>query len=221
MKVLDLFCCCGGASKGLASAGFEVTGVDITDDHQYPYDFIHSDVFKLGNDFLEQFDLIWASPPCQFYIPTNKHKRTGHPDLIPATREKLLRTGKPFIIENVHGAPIRNDVMLCGEMFGLKVLRHRYFEIEGFTTLQPKHEPHKLSVKDGSAIALYSGGINPGMWGNKKRQVEYRKIRKERLPPFDLKRWQEAVGIDWIDKKDHLSQAIPPKYSQYIGNYFV
>jgi DNA (cytosine-5)-methyltransferase 1 len=110
--------------------------------------------------------------------------------------------------------------MLCGEMFGLKVLRHRYFEVEGFSVLQPPHRPHKLSVKDGTAIALYSGGVNPGMWGNKERQVQYRKERKYKLPPFDLKRWQEAVGVDWVNKKDHLSQAIPPKYSEYLGHYF-
>lgn len=204
---------------GLEDVGFDVTGVDITNDHEYPFDFKHSDVFDLDLDWMRQFDLIWASPPCQFYVLSNRNKETDHPDLIPRTRALLQKVGKPFIIENVKGAPIRNDAMLCGEMFGLKILRHRYFEVEGFTVLQPKHEPHVLSVKEGTAIALYSGGVNPGMWGNKQRQIEYRQERKYKLPPFDLKRWQEAVGIDWVTKKDHLSQAIPPKYSSYLGYY--
>lgn len=220
LKALDLFCCCGGASKGLTDAGFEVTGVDITDGHEYPYEFVQSDVFKLGNEFLQQFDLIWASPPCQAYVLSNRNKDTGHPALIPQTRALLKRVGRPFIIENVKGAPIREDAMLCGEMFGLKVLRHRYFEVEGFTVLQPKHDVHRLSVKDGTATALWSGGIKPGMWGNRKKMQEYIRLRKYKLPPFDIKRWQEAVGIDWVTKKDHLSQAIPPKYSEYLGRYF-
>ena len=48
-----------------------------------------------------------------------------------------------FCIENVAGAPIRHDLMLCGEMFGLKVIRHRYFEIHGFSVAQPEHIKHR------------------------------------------------------------------------------
>lgn len=232
MKALDLFCCCGGASQGLQQAGFEVTGVDITDNHQYPFDFIHSDVFDLKPEFFAKFDFIWASPPCQAYIPTNKWRNHNHPELIPKTREMLLKTGKPFVIENVIGAPVRKDIMLCGEMFGLRVIRHRLFEVNGFTILQPPHVKHKLSVMNDSAVALYSGGINPGFWGNKKRQQEFRKKRKDSYYAcvaghggngysFKLEDWQKAIGIDWVTKKEHLTQAIPPKYSNYIGSFFI
>ena len=226
MKILDLFCCCGGSSKGLSEHG-QVTGVDITDNHQYPYDFIHSDVFDLRPDFFEKFDFIWASPPCQHYIPTNKWRGNKYPDLISKTRELLHKTGKPFVIENVQGAPIRKDLRLCGEMFGLRVIRHRLFEIEGFPIIQPKHEKHKLSVMNGTAIGCWSGGVKPGFWGNKEKQREFVKKRKDSYYAcvsghggngfsFKLKDWQDAMGIDWVTKKEHLTQMIPPAYARYI-----
>jgi len=231
MKALDLFCCCGGAAVGLNNAGFEVTGVDITDNHEYPYEFIHKNVFDLDIDFMKEFDLIWASPPCQFYIPTNKRHAGKHPDLLPATREFLKLTGKPYIIENVPGAPIRKDVRLCGEMFGLRVVRHRLFEIEGFTVLQPPHQKHKLSVMNGTAVACYSGGINPGFWGDKEKQQEFRKKRKASYYAqvaghggdsysFKIDDWKNAMGVHHINRREHLTQAVPPKYSEYLARFF-
>ena len=222
MKLLDLFSCCGGISKGYHNNGFECTGVDINDDHKYPYNFIHSDVFKLPISFFEEFDIIHASPPCQGYILTNRNdesEKYSSIRFIDRVRNILLKTGKPFVIENVVGSPLRKDVMLCGEMFGLKVIRHRIFEIHGFSVLQPYHDKHRLSVKDGTAIAMYSGGINPGFWGNKEKQVEYRQKRKTLRKPTTGD-WKNAIGIDWVDNKNHLSQMIPPKYSEYISKFF-
>ena len=232
MKVLDLFCCCGGAAKGLHDAGFEVTGVDITNNHEYPYEFINADVFTLGYRFFQAFDLIWASPPCQHYIPTNKWRGDVHPDLVEPTRRLLLYTDKPFIIENVVGAPIRKDLRLCGEMFLLRVIRHRIFEIHGFTVMQPPHIKHRLSVMDGTAVGCYSGGINPGFWGDKSKQQAFRKKRKDSYYAcvaghggngysFKLKDWQNAMNIYHITRKEHLTQAIPPAYSKYIGDWFM
>lgn len=220
MKLLDLFCCCGGISKGFHDAGFECTGVDIKDGHQYPYEFILSDVFDLKKSFFEEFDLIHASPPCQYYIHTNKYRKTDYPDLLPKTRELLLKTGKPFILENVVGAPLRKDLILCGEMFGLRVIRHRIFEVNGFTVLQPFHVKHKLSVMNGTAIAVYSGGVNPGFFGDKQKQKEYRQFRKTLKKPT-LEDKKQAMGIDWIDDEKHLTQMIPPKYSEYIAKFIL
>lgn len=222
-KLLDLFCCCGGISKGYTDAGFECTGVDINDNHKYPYNFIHSDVFKLDPNFFNQFDLIHASPPCQGYILTNRNdesEKYSSIRFIDRIRGILLKTDKPFVIENVIGAPLRKDLMLCGEMFGLKVIRHRIFEIHGFTVLQPPHNKHKLSVKDGTAVAIYSGGVNPGFWGNKEKQIEYRQNRKSLLKKPTIEDWKKAIGIDWVNDKTHLTQMIPPKYSEYIGSYY-
>jgi site-specific DNA-cytosine methylase len=223
VKLLDLFCCCGGISKGYHDSGFECTGIDINDNHKYPYNFIHSDVFKLPISFFEQFDLIHASPPCQGYLlnrrndESDKYSSIRHIDKV---RDILLKTGKPFVIENVVGSPLRKDLMLCGEMFGLKLIRHRIFEIHGFTVMQPPHLKHKLSVKDGTAVAVWSGGIKPGFWGNKQKEKEYKEYRKT-LKKHDIIDWQNAIGIDWVNDKNHLSQMIPPLYSKYIGLQFL
>jgi DNA (cytosine-5)-methyltransferase 1 len=139
---------------------------------------------------------------------------------IDRVRGILLKTGKPFVIENVVGSPLRKDLMLCGEMFDLKVIRHRIFEIHGFTVLQPFHgKKHKLSVKDGTAVAIYSGGINPGFYGNKQKQIEYRQKRKT-LKKHTIEDWKQAIGIDWVNDKTHLTQMIPPSYSKYIGSQY-
>lgn len=205
MKILDLFCCCGGMSKGFAEADHhEITGVDITDDHQYPFNFIHSDVFDLSLDFLQQFDFIHASPPCQQYSFATKgirNKGKKYPDLVAKTRQLLLKIDKPFIIENVIGAPVRKDIMLCGQMFGLRVLRHRIFETHGFTVLQPPHERHRPAFCKGySYYATIAGHGGEGF-------------------SYRLEEWQKAIGIDWITNKKHLTQAIPPAYAEYISRF--
>lgn len=115
---------------GLHRAGLEVVGVDIEPQPSYPFTFIQGDALEF---YLRGFDLVWASPPCQAYSTamhaTQAKKREGRLDLIPATRAKLQAAGIPYIIENVAGAPLASSrVMLCGSMFGLRVIRHRYFE---------------------------------------------------------------------------------------------
>jgi Site-specific DNA methylase len=203
LKLLDLFCCCGGISKGFHNKGWDCTGVDITNNHQYPYAFIHDDVFNLPVDYFQEFDLIHASPPCQVYTwGTRKDRKTKFVDLVDKTRQLLLKTGKPFIIENVIGAPLRKDLILCGEMFKLRVLRHRIFEIEGFTVLQPKHEKHKPPVnKTHSYYSCVSGHGGDSY-------------------SFKLEDWQRDIGIDWVNNKAHLTQMIPPKYAEYIASNY-
>ena len=188
---------------GMNQAGFEVTGVDITNDHQYPFQFIHRDVFDLDLDFIKGFDLMWSSPPCQVFTwGTRKDRKDKFPDLVDKTRQLLLKTGKPFIIENVVGAPLRKDLVLCGEMFGLNVIRHRIFEIHGFTVLQPPHIKHKPPKdKTHSAYCCVSGHGGDSY-------------------TFRLEDWQKAMDIYHITKKEHLTQAIPPAYSKYIASYF-
>ena len=134
-KALDLFCCAGGAAMGLHRAGFDVVGVDLKPQPRYPFTFHQADAMAFP---LDGFDFVWASPPCQSYSALKVMKNAGdHPALVPEVRIKLDRSGIPYAIENVFGAPLLpgKTIMLCGTMFGLQsacgngeLRRHRYFE---------------------------------------------------------------------------------------------
>lgn len=216
LKVLDLFCGAGGTSRGFHDAGFDVTGVDINPQPNYPYKFIRADCMKYspGVDFLhhawnhEKYDLVWASPPCQRYsVATKRFGRSlDHPDLIDATRAKLLKLGVPFVIENVPQAPLRKDLTLCGFMFpDLKVIRHRVFELHGFTVDQPQHQLH-LGTR---GIDYFSVAGHPGGYSS-----------RDKCFIGSIKQWQEAMQIDWMTPRE-LVESIPPAYSKYIAQGFM
>jgi len=202
MKALDLFCCAGGSSVGLKQAGFtSVVGVSWIKEPEYPFELIVADSLKLNIKFLQNFDFIWASPPCQAYTWAAKRwHNIERVDLIMDTRKLLLMAGKPFVIENVPAAKLRKDLILCGEMFNLKVIRHRIFEIHGFTVKQPQHIRHKGTVKGGYYVTVAGHG------GDGKAT---------------LKSWQEGMGINWITNKHNLAEAVPPAYAKYIGEAFL
>lgn len=126
-KLLDLFCGAGGAAAGYHRAGFDVVGVDIRPQPRYPFEFHQADAMTCP---LDGFDAIHASPPCQHYANVTAWRGApgDHPDLIGPTRQRLIDSGLPWVIENVPEAPIRRDLLLCGSQFGLKVRRHRAFE---------------------------------------------------------------------------------------------
>jgi hypothetical protein len=230
VKALDLFCGGGGASMGLKKAGFDsIVGVDIHDMPEYPFEHYMNDVFLLEPEFFKDFAFIWASPPCQAYsFGTTRARKEGkvYPNLVAKTRELLLKTGKPFVLENVIGSPLQKDLILCGEMFGLRVIRHRIFEIHGFTVPQPEHKKHKNKVWDGSAVGVWSGG-KPGCFGNQEHRDYYLRVvtgggwREKGQKAGTLTQWQDAMGIDWITDKKVLAQCVPPAYSEYIGRAFI
>lgn len=203
MKILDLFCCCGGASTGLSDNGRnKVVGVDIEGNHNYPFEFIKADVFALDKDFFDEFDFIWASPPCQqFSIGSKRWLNAGYnlpPDLIQQTRELLIKTGKPFVIENVPNAPLRKDLLLCGEMFdGLRIIRHRIFE-SNIKLVQPAHPGHRPRPDRKHSYYCQIAGHGGDSYS------------------YCIADWQKAIGIDWVKDKEHIVEMIPPKYSQYI-----
>jgi hypothetical protein len=128
MRLLDLFCGGGGAAMGYHRAGFDVTGVDLVDQPRYPFTFHRADALTFP---LDGYDVIHASPPCQHYAPVTRWRgdHRDHPDLLAAVVARLDATGLPYVVENVPGAPIRADLMLCGSRFGLAVRRHRYFVV--------------------------------------------------------------------------------------------
>lgn len=145
LKLLDLFCGAGGATMGYYRAGFEVTGVDINPQPNFPFKFIQEDSMKFP---LEGFDVIHASPPCQAFSIASygrRHKEGRiYPDLLTPTRERLKESKQPWIIENVIGAPMSRMIVLCGLMFDLRVFRHRCFE-SSHVLFSPSH-PRKSVV---------------------------------------------------------------------------
>lgn len=157
-RALDLFCGAGGAAMGLHRAGFDVTGIDIKPQPRYPFAFIRGDALQPPVR-LTDFDLIWASPPCQAHTALSKMWNSKpHADRIPETRAMLHEAGVAFVIENVPGAPLNASLKLCGTMFdlrtpcGAELRRHRYFEAS-FLVMQP-HCRHGASV-----LGVYGGHV--------------------------------------------------------------
>lgn len=218
--LLDLYCGAGGAGVGYHRAGFNVVGVDISPQPNYPFPFVQGDAIGVLRDYARtnslgrglgyQFDAIHASPPCQAsctLIKGNQRATAGnHVDLIPETRELLAATGLPTVIENVQGAKVRRDLTLCGEMFGLNVIRHRYFECS-FPVTPHRHVKHRGRVRgwrhgeyfDGPYVAVYGDGGGKG----------------------SVAEWQQAMGIDWTDVRVEIAEAIPPAYAEYVGQQLI
>ena len=204
MRLLDLYCKAGGASKGYQLAGFEVVGVDIKKQKRYPYEFIQADCLELMKDmeFLKSFDVIAASPPCQTHSITQhlrnaQGRSTDKVDLIPQTREALIASGKPYVIENVPGSPLINPIQMCGSYFGLKVRRHRKFE-------------SNLPIV-GSPCKHKEQGKPVGVYGSMKDEIP-----KGGHTAKTIEEAREAMGIDWMIWGE-LVEAIPPVYTQEIG----
>jgi hypothetical protein len=205
-RLLDLFCGAGGAAMGYVRAGFDVVGVDIAPQPNYAgHMFVQADAvdFLLAN--FSKFDAFHASPPCQAHSALGKGTNGNsedYPDFLEATRAVLSMTGKPYVIENVQGAPLIDPIKLCGEMFGLKVIRHRLFE-SNFQLEQPAHIKHRGKVagwnhgvkQDGPYFAVYGNGGGKG----------------------NLDEWRDAMGMPWCQTKLEIAEAIPPAYTEYIG----
>lgn len=198
-RLLDLFSGAGGAGWGYFLAGWDVTGVDLAPQPRYPRRFVRGDALEFP---LEGFDAVHASPPCQRWTPYAR--RTGvrgelHPDLLTPTRERLLRWGGPFVIENVPQAPLRDPVQLCGSSLGLDVRRHRHFE-SNCPLLGLPCEHHWQTPRFPCA----------GNRTNLRRTVEVGVYRI----PLGIQR--AAMGIPWMQKHE-LSQAVPPAYTLHLG----
>jgi DNA (cytosine-5)-methyltransferase 1 len=215
LRALDLFAGAGGASRGLQLAGFHVTGIDIEAQPHYIGDaFIQGDALKLEPAFLEGFDLIWASPPCQAHsslkVLHNAHK---HPDLVAATRELLRASGRPYVIENVVGAPLIDPILLCGTMFdlqttcGAQLRRHRLFEAS-FPIAAPacQHDETRPTI-----------GIYGGHFRDRRRP---RGKNHQSGSNFSVDDGRAAMRTPWMTV-DEISQAIPPAYVEYIARQFL
>ena len=206
-RLLDLFCCAGGAGVGYARAGFEVVGVDNKPQRNYPFAFIQGDALKLDPEFIATFDAIHASPPCQSYSDLAKRNGNGHmwPRLIEPVREMLIESGLPYVIENVDGAPLLDPVILCGTMFkGLRVLRHRLFEAN-FPIIAPPHGKHPK---------VHTFDKRKSHYGKTNDMLDF--VQVTGGGNCSIAAARDAMGIDWMTKNE-LNEAIPPAYTQLIG----
>lgn len=206
LKALDLFCGGGGATMGIARAGFSVDGVDIHRQPRYCGDRLHQEDAMTFP--LEGYDFIWASPPCQRYSSGAGKAGTqeSHPDLIAATRDRLIASGCQFwVIENIVNARkhLHNPIMLCGTQFDLGVFRHRLFECS-FLVSEPLHKPHVGKIGDGKyqTVTGHAGGSS----------------KRDGWKAGGVAEWKVAMGIDWMTG-DELAESIPPAYSQYIAEF--
>lgn len=199
-RLLDLYCCGGGAAMGYHLAGFDVVGVDIENQPKYPFEFVQSDAIEYLEAHCHEYDAIHASPPCQAFTKAGKEQRKKgkvYSDFLALTRETLKKIGKPYIIENVPDAPMEDPVMLCGAMFGLQTYRHRLFE-SNIPLYVPEHPNHAHP--------------NAKM-GRPPKKGEFIQV----VGHFSgVSFARQAMGIDWLGQKE-LSQAIPPAYTEFLG----
>lgn len=202
-RLLDLFCGAGGAAVGYHRAGFDVVGVDIKPQPHYPFEFHQADAIEyLSETLAEGFDAIHASPPCQAYSSaTRDHSK--HPDLYAPTRDALVATGLPYIIENVIGAPYSHGFILCGSMFEMPIQRHRNFETSWFV-FQPPCEHHKWTHRPYTITGNGSVTAKEYKHSNHPAKADAATI----------------MGMPWADYREAVP-AIPPAYTEWIGEQLV
>jgi len=207
MRLLDLFCGAGGAAMGYFQAGFEeIVGVDVVPQPNYPFEFIQADALQPPVN-LDEFDLIHASPPCQHFT---KYKNAVE-DITDRYEDHLgptlaMLNGYPSVIENVPGAPLHADLILCGSQFGLNVRRHRYFELQSWSAFGPggcNHKGWTRQFKSSTDRPNLRYTIEVGAWDE------------------PLERQKQAMGVDWPITVRELSEAIPPAYTKFIGEQFL
>jgi DNA (cytosine-5)-methyltransferase 1 len=219
-RLLDLFCGIGGIAAGYARAGFEVTGVDISGQPDYPFELIQADALDvLATWDLSRFDVIHASPPCERDTQMRAaHRARGfdnRPDLITPVRQRLPRLGKPYVIENVPGARrmMQATLILHGGMFpGLGVHRPRLFESNVLLLAPP-------APRVAEPVGVYGSRPMSGkQWtrlnGNMKGTRSAMRVARS------LAEAREAMGMDWGDW-DGVKKAVPPPYGEWIGGQLI
>lgn len=212
MRLLDLFCCAGGAGTGYARAGFEVVGVDLSPQPRYPFAFIQADALALDMRFLRSFDAVHASPPCQGYTWMNAPGQIGAPRLIDETRDMLERSGLPWVIENVEGArsELRDPITLCGTMFGLQTEGHELRRHRLFESNVPISAPGPCRHSDGPVVGVYGGHARrrSAKHGGRGTRDVWENGHRGAM--------SEAMGMTWATCSE-MSEAIPPAFTEWLG----
>ena len=205
--ILDAFCGAGMASDGYVETGWEVVGIDINPQPDYPYEFNQGDAlaYLANRKFLRRFDAIHTSAPCQMHTRA-KHLRTAqggeskYPDLLTPTLA-LLRAGKiPWVAENVPGAPgMEGAAVECGSAYGLGVRRHRLFLSDDVPLLgsgcKHKEQGRPWGVYHVMADQVPSGGRTA----------------------LNLEHGLEVMGVTRRIPWNSLKEGFPPHYTRHIG----
>lgn len=207
-RLLDLCCGCGGCSVGYHRAGFDVVGVDIVPQPDYPYEF------HLGNALtypLDGFDVVHASPPCKAHTEAATLPRLGNHrqaamfdahevgDILAPMLDRLRSWGGIYVVENVPGARRlmpKGTVTYCGSSFGLAVRRHRLFASNILLTPPPCRH-----AAQGRPVGVFGNG-----GGRVKGQIIARGASAA-----------TALGISHTVYQPSLAQSIPPAYTEHIG----
>jgi DNA (cytosine-5)-methyltransferase 1 len=212
VRLLDLFCCAGGASEGYRRAGFEVVGVDIAPQPNYPFEFHQGDALEYLRDHWQEFDAAHASPPCQWYLNLGAVNRKlgrdyDHPDLVAATRRALVATGLPYVIENVEGAPLLNPTRVCGTGLNLPLRRHRLFE---------------SNVMLFGIACVHERFTEPRYWTGWRPKGEHRLSTVVQVygNAGGREHWPAAMGIDWMTPAE-MCEAVPPAYTEHVGGQLI
>lgn len=207
-KIIDFCCKAGGTSVGYHRAGWDVIDVDRDPQPNYPFTFIQADLrdFDVADVLASGVKALAGSPPCWKF--TDLAYRTGreYEDFIPELRDLFVRSGLPYVIENVEGAPLIDPLMLCGTMFrGLRVTRHRLFESNVCLSAPGPHGSHPLHYTMDKRKSHYG------------RLDEWRDfVTVTGGGNCSVAAAADAMGINWMTKAE-LNQAIPPAYTEWIG----
>jgi DNA (cytosine-5)-methyltransferase 1 len=230
---------------GYSQAGFaEIVGVDNRPQPRYPFPFVQGDALEYLAAHGREYDVIHASPPCQAYSALKHLARKPHPALVEATRRGLQATGKPYVIENVVGAPLHFPLLLCGTMFaletpcGAQLRRHRLFESSHYimapgecahgqtTSGVHSYDVRNEATRDAKRRTISIHGDHPRdrrvRWGTGRTitvtgSTPQQNVERNRLrETFSVAEAQIAMGIDWMGMQA-LSQAVPPAYTHWIG----
>lgn len=220
--LIDWYCCEGGAAKGYYDAGFDVVGIDHKKQRNYPFEMLVCNALDVPDRLLAMADAHHASPPCQFGSEvTPKEHRHKHFNLIPSTRAKLQRLGKPYVIENVRKVAehLINPVSFFGTMFDLHCVdsQGRRFDLSRercFETNWPLCPPWDPGLSGNPVAGVYGGHFRV-------RSGEFRTGkgtgRTVDLPGEDRKALaQKLMEMPWATMLG-MSEAVPPVFTEEIG----
>ncbi|MBM4707871.1 DNA cytosine methyltransferase [Rhodococcus hoagii] len=202
---------------GYYLAGFDVVGVDIDPQPNYPFEFHQADAIEFFLDHHEEFDAAAGSPPCQSYLNLGKvnlalGRTYDHPDLVGVTRDMFIMSGLPYIIENVEGSPLVDPVRICGTGLGRPIRRHRLFEsnvpLEGIAC------DHKRFTEP----KYWTGWSPKRPDGTRERKLST--VVQVYGNAGGTEHWPTAMGIDWMTNKE-MAEAIPPSYTLHLGKQLI